>query len=461
MFHWICPECGREIAPTVRECPACDPAAATVENAHAGDVEAPARALDPAPQAAGIAVEPAASLTETRLEGADPVRLPQRAGSNVPPALAARVEAPSAQEARDSKRVADAESLDALPQFGDPEGGRHPLDQFSAMLDSMEPEPPPSHERLPMPLRTQPKVPASLRAFIAELQPAGTKANAPLTPVQRVRTAFEPPLLTTPTRLPLRSHPPVAAPPLGAKLLALPATPTPGLRRNALDLVPPLAPLSNYSPLTGNPLQPALPETQVLKRECGPRTTLPGPMLTRRLVKFEDRELNSIAPGFLRAKKRLIPGWMASALIIGTLLGAGFTSVMSFVRPAGDGKQVAVAEAATPAPVASSTSAAPASSPIEVTGFRIQIDPAKKPEIQYLVVNHSPLRVAGVNVNVTLYAINAKAGQPALCSFQFAAPNLGPFQAKDMTSAIDPQTRPGSVPDWQDLRASVEIVPAN
>ena len=27
MFHWICPECGREIPPSVKECPACDPLA--------------------------------------------------------------------------------------------------------------------------------------------------------------------------------------------------------------------------------------------------------------------------------------------------------------------------------------------------------------------------------------------------------------------------------------------------
>jgi len=31
MFHWICPECGREIPPTVQECPACDPKAIAVE----------------------------------------------------------------------------------------------------------------------------------------------------------------------------------------------------------------------------------------------------------------------------------------------------------------------------------------------------------------------------------------------------------------------------------------------
>src|SRR5580765_3147390 len=46
MFHWICPECGREIAPTVRECPACDPKAVVAEPALVGVVEAPTRALN-------------------------------------------------------------------------------------------------------------------------------------------------------------------------------------------------------------------------------------------------------------------------------------------------------------------------------------------------------------------------------------------------------------------------------
>ena len=456
MFHWICPECGREIAPTVRECPACDPAAATVENALAGEVEAPARASDLV-QASIPASTPA---TELKLEGADPVRLPRHAGGYVPPALAAHVEAVSPPPARNSQRVVDAEAADALlPQFGALNGGAHPLDQFSAMLDSMEPEPPPSRATLPMPMRALPNVPASLRAFISELQPAGTKANALLTPLQRVRAAFEPPLLTSTERLPLQCYPPVSAPPLGAKLLALPALPAPVLQPSTrpIDLAPPLAPLGHYSPLAGRPLQPVMPETQILKRECAPRTTLQGPMLTRRLVKFADRELNAIPPALLRMKKRLIPGWMASALIIGTLLGAGLTSVVSLVRPSADSKQPAVAQAATP-PVISS-SPAPAPSPLEVTGFRIQLDPAKKSEIQYLVVNHTPSRVTGVNVNVTLYAANAKAGQPALCSFQFAAPNLGPFQSKDMTSAIETTARTVNVPDWQDLRASVEILP--
>src|SRR5579863_1736840 len=57
MFHWICPECGREIAPTVRECPACDPKAVVAEPALVGVVEAPARALNVEAPARALNVE--------------------------------------------------------------------------------------------------------------------------------------------------------------------------------------------------------------------------------------------------------------------------------------------------------------------------------------------------------------------------------------------------------------------
>src|SRR5579872_333052 len=60
MFHWICPECGREIPPAVKECPACDPSAT---------IEMPVvRAAEPTPVAEVKPVEqkplePAAAAT--------------------------------------------------------------------------------------------------------------------------------------------------------------------------------------------------------------------------------------------------------------------------------------------------------------------------------------------------------------------------------------------------------------
>jgi hypothetical protein len=505
MFHWICPECGREIAPTIRECPVCDPVAATVETALAGEVEAPARAgpqteaparsvsappvleTQPEPQlskqtAPGVAdakvARPIDTARNESAQASDTASAADTAAHAAPPsdptpALAERIQSVSPLVARSAQRIPKQDVGDRgedalLPQFGVSSGAGGPLGHLSSMLDSMRDpgtaEPPPSRDALPLPQRPASNVPASLRAFIAELRPAGAEPRIPLTPHQRRQTDPEPPRLTSAIPLPLRALRLDPAPPLGAKLLALAVQPPQAHRPSTppWEPTPMLAPLGNYSPLEGRPLRPANPKIQLLKKECGPRTTLPGPMLTHRLVKFTDRELHSIPPAFLGAKKRLIPGWMATALILGTLLGAGFTSVISVVRPAGEAKPSPAqaniqATTVAPAPEAASVSAAPLAKAIEVTGFRIQMDPSRKSEIQYLVVNHTPARFSGVTVFVTLYTADAKAGQPPLCKFQFTAPTLAPFQAKDMTSAIERVTRPVSLPDWQDLRASVEI----
>jgi len=444
MFHWICPECGREIAPTVRECSVCDPVAATVENALAGEVEAPARASK---EESGPAMSMELPVLESAAVEVAPV-----------PAILPKSDTFSVPAARfDARSPRLAQGFDsALPQFGIWAAGVDPLDHLSAMLDSLEPEPPLSRDPLPLPPPVLPTAPLSLHACIAELQPIEARASFPLALLETAQMVSESPSLTLGTRLPLEFVGQATSRPLGAKLLSLQGPPLEPVRpkTSPLELAPPMAPLGKYSPLAGRPLRPAVPETQILKKDCAPRVTLPGPMLTHRLVKFADRELNPIAPAMLGVRKRLIPGWMVSALIIGTLLGAGFTSVMSLVRSA-DGKQPSVTEAA--APVVPSVPASPVAQPLEVTGFRIQMDPGKKSAIEYLVVNHSASRVTGVTVNVMLYATDAKAGQPPLCKFQFAAPDLGPFQSKDMTSAIDPVTRPVALPDWQNLRAAVDI----
>ncbi len=459
MFHWICPECGREIAPTVRECSVCDPVAAAVEIAPAGEVEAPARAMNdagPGPSvAAGEAIpaivqdlQPLLLLAE-RITAVPPPE--ERAGPVQPPALGVLY-------------IAEADGSETLlPQFGVPAAGDDPLDHLTAMLESIEPEPPLSREIIRMAL---PAIPPALKALIAELgpaelHPAAGDARSPRTPLETKPAKPEPPRLTVPTPMALglpRRH--ASEPHAGGGLLPLPSSLTEVIRPHtpAIDLEPPLAPLGKYSPLAGRPLRPAVPQKEVLKKETAPRTTLPGPMLTRRLVKFLDRELNPILPRILRGKKPLIPGWMASALIIGTLLGAGFTGIISVVRPSADAKPMAATEVETAAALPpSQASGSVLAKSIEVTGFRIQTGPAKKSEIQYLVVNHTPARFNGVTVYVTLYAADAKAGQPPLCRFQFAAPNLAPYQSKEMSSAMEQAPRQLTLPAWEDLRAAVDI----
>ena len=105
MFHWICPECGREIAPTVRECPACD-GAEQAELVLAGVVEASARTLQNG--SAARLVPPSDALNTRSDQAVDKGRpavpadpLPEIVKSN-----GSRLDGPAVQEATVLKPVA-------------------------------------------------------------------------------------------------------------------------------------------------------------------------------------------------------------------------------------------------------------------------------------------------------------------------------------------------------------------
>ncbi len=282
------------------------------------------------------------------------------------------------------------------------------------------------------------------------------------------------------SRLPM-ARPSARALKFSAAAQPVPASPRAGAvrapRSPAPFLAPQLAGLVKYAPLEKNPIRPVAPPVDLRRSDTTPRITLPGPMLTRALVSFKDREL---APIFLEARafrKRFAYGWLAIVLAVGTVLGVGFSSMISTparataeARPASEATQGAKAtvqanpvetNTSEPAPLTGAPAHARGSNPlskvIEVTGLRIVTDPARKQQVEYLVVNHSSARFPDATIYVTLRAADARVGQAPLCRFSFAAPDLGPFEAKEMISAIEKTNRTANLPEWQDLRAEIEI----
>jgi hypothetical protein len=94
---------------------------------------------------------------------------------------------------------------------------------------------------------------------------------------------------------------------------------------------------------------------------------------------------------------------------------------------------------------------------VEVTGFRFVVDLNKKSEIHYLVVNHSGAELGGITVWVTLRNPAAKPGLPPFTRFSFRAPDLGPYESREMVSPIEKLPRALALPEWQDLKADIEI----
>src|SRR5580692_1171098 len=91
MFHWICPECGREISPTVLECSACDPKAVQLETAKATDPVSIPQLVSKTPDAAPVETPKWEVVRPSPAEGRARVipRLPEA------PAAMTDVEAPA------------------------------------------------------------------------------------------------------------------------------------------------------------------------------------------------------------------------------------------------------------------------------------------------------------------------------------------------------------------------------
>src|SRR5262245_8153967 len=140
MFHWICPECGQEIAPTARECPVCDPVAGAAEPALVGVVETPTAFPTLKNQPTPLVVQ--ARHESTLTAPTDPI-LPQLEGSSHAETLAV---------------LTAGLELPSLPS---------------------PPQPPGVQNRLRMEV---PAVPPALRTLLASLEPASRPSPVAVPP---------------------------------------------------------------------------------------------------------------------------------------------------------------------------------------------------------------------------------------------------------------------------------------
>ncbi len=489
MFHWICPECGREIPPAVKECPACDPAsvvqaaapepsplAAIPEPLAASPLETPLETpleapLEPAPEPEPLAVVP---LEATPLREPPP---PDPAPLREPPPLPEPL-LRLAQKLREAQRdlelaaantevsanIARPEPAPEPPPPSQPEPvavgptarALHPQMLLLAsapaaigLLAPPEPEPAPQPER-----QWEPELELNLEPLPEVAGPAAAGRVPTPDPALGPAPAAPPPL-PIPAELAVPPSAPSGATLSQSVLIAVSAPASPMLA---------LAPLQDASSLARR-IRPAAPPTQIQRPDAGPRMTLPGPALPAALNSLQDAGLSKILVDRSKGAAKRSHGWLSSVLAAAVLL-AVFLGVELFNAPrtAADPQPTPPSEAApatspvpavsTPASAAVSTAASYSlSKAIEVTGFRFVGE--NKPEVRYLVVNHSAAELGAVTVYVTLRSSAAKSGQLPLYRFSFRAPALGPFESKEMAATLDKPARSGA--DWQSLHADIEL----
>lgn len=90
---------------------------------------------------------------------------------------------------------------------------------------------------------------------------------------------------------------------------------------------------------------------------------------------------------------------------------------------------------------------------LELTGVRI-VEEKKKAWVRVMVINHSASDIAEVKGTITVLT---KDGQKTVGSIPVTIPDLLSFEAKEVTGPLNTSMRAYEVPDWQFLRAEIDL----
>jgi hypothetical protein len=410
MLYWICPECGGECSPAIRECPAC-----------AGIPEISPASAGPAYRKP-VATEDVLSLVRNLQAPGPGYGLTNRsAGDNGHSALIATLELPE-MAAEEAPAVPPAEAIESLIRPLVESTTVEPIGPASPPKPALEPLAPALLSDA-MALQAEQVLESMAQQNIAQQDIAQQSAIRGIVASFQRKPAVS--LLSPASEV-------VSAPaPVYIQWMRIP--------KPSILPVPPKD-LNHKDLLSGLQTPP-----------------LAGPCVPQELRSLTERR--GPASGQAR-KKTSLPAWTVSFIIAVTL----FLAVGSLLQYLG-GNRDAKAAAATAPPQDQSASAIQtgehaASKLVEVTGLRIATGANHRPQLEFIVVNHSatPLSDIGLQIAVRSASANAgNAGVAPLFRVSTTVASLGAYQSREFRAELAPEVHATDVPDWQSLRADVRI----
>jgi hypothetical protein len=153
-------------------------------------------------------------------------------------------------------------------------------------------------------------------------------------------------------------------------------------------------------------------------------------------------------------------GWLVALLVALGLVAVGAGAYYYLLPSArahrGAGAESAAALETPQTPAAQSGPAARTARFLEVTGLRI-VEESKRAQIRFLVVNHSAADLAAVKGSVVLHASNAQPGSPPIATLPLDVATLGPYEVKEIIAPLKTSLRAYELPDWQFLKADLQL----
>jgi hypothetical protein len=94
---------------------------------------------------------------------------------------------------------------------------------------------------------------------------------------------------------------------------------------------------------------------------------------------------------------------------------------------------------------------------LELSGYRLTESTAGKVTVKFVVINHSEADIGDLVLKIKLVTTAAKPEDPPVTEFEAKVPALGPQEVKDISAIAATKLRIYEIPDWQFIRAEVEI----
>ena len=148
--------------------------------------------------------------------------------------------------------------------------------------------------------------------------------------------------------------------------------------------------------------------------------------------------------------------------MLAVVLILGAVSLLQYLSQDRDPKAASVAAPAQPNKAASVPAPPavvqehPAARSVEVAGVRIVTGPNKRPQLQYIVINHSSNELTGLNIRIAVRSVD-KLGDAPLFSVSNVVAVLGPNQSKEIHTDLNPSIQPSDIPDWQSVRTEILV----
>jgi hypothetical protein len=235
--------------------------------------------------------------------------------------------------------------------------------------------------------------------------------------------------------------------------------PTANLLNAPAQVVIAPAPPAEWVRMSRPVIAPRLPSVPRLDAQiAAPQAvTLAGPCLPPQLRNLtEARDLSD-----KRNRKAIgFPAWVVSVgvamslfLCTGTLLQYINVKRETPAAEAPDPPAPQQPKRAAMAPAAASDALARS---LEVSGLRLVAGWTSKPQVQFLIINHSSRQLPSVAIQVAVRSSESSDDSQPLLTINAVIHSLGPYQSKEIRADLDSDASPSTLADWQSLRTQIQ-----